>query len=305
MSDYANRDRSSNNTSSSTSSSNCDTSTLEWANSFAECSALTSHIMAGGKLEIGDRGPEVEDLQRMLGFNRPDGVFGPMTFKQLSLFQGAFNMTESGVLDLQTYSKMSDVISSGNSRNAMLFGQVGRGASSATAWQDRLPGGQDSSVKMAQNDENRVLQYKASFEAAAMRYNIPAAVLAAIASRETRGGSQLGDDGYSIYGGNLGYGLMQVDAGHHTPGGEPTSVEHIEQAAGILVGFREQIRNRNPDWSEPQLLKAALAAYNCGPGRVRDLGNLDGYTTGGDYSDDTWVRAQYYARFFNEQLPNS
>ncbi len=269
------------------------------------CGALTSHVMAGGKLEIGDRGPEVEDLQRMLGFNRPDGVFGPMTFKQLSLFQGAFNLNESGVLDLQTYSKISEVMTTGSNRNAILFGQVGRGASTGTAWQDRLPGGQNSSIKMAENDESRVLQHKAAFESAAMRYNIPAAVLAAIASRETRGGSQLGDDGYSIYGGNLGFGLMQVDAGHHTPAGGPTSLEHIEQAAGILVGFREQIRNRQPDWSEPQLLKAALAAYNCGPGRVRDLSNLDGYTTGGDYSDDSWIRAQYYARFFNEQLPNS
>ena len=305
MSDYARRNSTTSSTSSGTSAANCDTSSLEWANSFGECTALTSHVMAGGRLEFGDRGPEVEDLQRMLGFNNVDGVFGPMTLKQLTLFQGAFNMTESGVLDLQTYSKISSVMTSGTNRNAILFGQVGRGASSGTAWQDRLPGGQNSSVKMAQNDEYRVMQHKAALEQAASRYNIPAAVLAAIASRETRGGSQLNDEGYSIYGGNDGFGLMQVDAGHHTPTGGPTSQEHIEQAAGILVSFRENLRSRHEDWSEAQLLKAAVAAYNCGPGRINSISNMDGYTTGGDYSNDTWVRAQYYARFFNEQLPNS
>lgn len=303
MSDYSRRNNHHNESSSSSSSN--DSGSLEWANSFAGSSVLTDHIMNGGQLEFGDRGPEVEALQTMLGFNRPDGVFGPMTLKQLTLFQAAFGMTESGVLDLHSFSKLSDIMSSGTDINAILFQQVGKGASSGTAWQDRLPGGQDSSVKMAKNDENRVLAYKDNFQQAADRFGIPAAVLAAIASRETRGGSQLGDDGYSIYGGNEGFGLMQVDAGHHSPAGGPGSLEHIEQAASILVGFRDQLRNRHPDWSEPQLLKAAIAGYNCGPGRINSVHNADGYTTGGDYSNDTWVRAQYYARFFNQTLPNS
>jgi peptidoglycan hydrolase-like protein with peptidoglycan-binding domain len=303
VSDYSRRNNHHSNSSSNSSST--DTSTLEYANSFAGSSLLTDHIMAGGHLEFGDRGPEVDALQTMLGFNRPDGVFGPMTLKQLTLFQGAFGLTESGVLDLASYSRLSEVMSSGTDINAILFQQVGRGASSGTAWQDRLPGGQGSSEKMAVNDENRVLAHKENFEAAASRYGIPAAILAAIASRETRGGSQLGGDGYSICGGNQGFGLMQVDAGHHTPAGGPTSIEHIEQAAGILVGFRDYLRNKHPDWSEPQLLKASLSAYNCGPGRINSVEYMDSYTTGGDYANDTWVRAQYYARFFNQTLPNS
>lgn len=275
------------------------------ANSLAGAGPLTSHIMAGGTLEFGDRGPEVEAMQTLLGFNRADGVFGPMTMKQLMLFQGAFGLPESGVLDLPTYSRISDVMTSGTNINAILFQQVGTGASDGTAWQDRLSGGQGASQKMATNDANRVLAHRENFERAASRYGIPAAVLAAIASRETRGGSQLGSDGYSIYGGNEGFGLMQVDAGHHSPAGGPTSTEHIEQAAGILVGFRDYLRNKHPSWSEAQLLKAALAGYNCGPGRINSIQYMDSYTTGGDYSNDTWVRAQYYARFFNQALPNS
>ena len=303
MSDYARRN--STESDSSSSSSSTDTSTLEWANSFSESSVLTDHMITGGKLEMGDRGPEVEALQEMIGFNRPDGVFGPMTLKQLVLFQGAYNMVESGVLDLPTYARLSPVMASGTDINSILFRQVGTGASSGTAWQDRLSGGQGSSQTMAENDEAKVMQFKEHFETASARYGIPAAVLAAICSRETRGGSQLNDEGYSIYGGNDGFGLMQVDAGHHSPAGGPESYEHIEQAAGILASFGDYLRNKHPDWTDAQILKASLAAYNCGPGRINSVANMDGYTTGGDYSNDTWVRAQYYARYFSSDMPTS
>jgi len=305
VSDYSRRNNHHNESSSSSNSTSSSSGSVENANSFAGSGLLTSHIMAGGHLEFGDRGPEVETLQTMLGFNRADGVFGPMTMKQLILFQGAYGLPESGVLDLASYSKLSEVMTSGTDINAILFQQVGRGASDGTAWQDRLSGGQGASQTMAMSDEDRVLAHRANFERAASRYGIPAAILAAIASRETRGGSQLGSDGYSIYGGNEGFGLMQVDAGHHTPAGGPTSTEHIEQAAGILVGFRDYLRNKHPSWSEAQLLKAALAGYNCGPGRINSIEYMDSFTTGGDYSNDTWVRAQYYARFFNQTLPSS
>ena len=82
--------------------------------------ALESHIMAGGRLEFGDRGEEVRDLQELLGFNRPDGVFGPMTMRQLTLAQGALGMTESGVVDLTTYAQLSDFIRSGRDIRAIL-----------------------------------------------------------------------------------------------------------------------------------------------------------------------------------------
>ena len=268
-------------------------------------SALNAHIMAGGKLEFGDRGPEVTDLQTMLGFNNPDGVFGPMTFNQLSLFQGAYGLPASGLMDLPTLAKLAEAKASCTDPNSILFDQVGQGASAETAQQDRLAGGMKSSIKMAKADEDRTMQYKDLFIEAAARYDLPPPLLAAIASRETRGGGQLGRDGYSIYGGNQGFGLMQVDAGHHPPTGGPTSIEHIEQAAGILAQFRDTLANRNPNWTEGQVLKAATAAYNTGPGRVTSVANMDSRTTGKDYSNDTWIRAQYYARFFNETLPNS
>ena len=77
-----------------------------------------------------------------MGFNRPDGVFGPMTMRQLTLAQGALGMTESGVVDLTTYAQLSDFIGQGRDIRAILFGQVGKGASVATGRQDGLGPGQ-------------------------------------------------------------------------------------------------------------------------------------------------------------------
>ena len=84
------------------------------------------------------------------------------------------------------------------------------------------------------------------FREVAAEYNVPAAVLMAIASRETRGGSLLDEAGYSMYDG-AGYGLDASDRRHHTPAGAPTSREHIEQGAEILVSFRGAIQRKHPD----------------------------------------------------------
>ena len=95
-------------------------------------SELNAHIMAGGKIEFGDRGPEVTDLQTMLGFNTPDGVFGPMTFNQLSLFQAAYGLPASGLVDLPTLAKLAEAKASCTDPNSILFDQVGKGASVET-----------------------------------------------------------------------------------------------------------------------------------------------------------------------------
>jgi hypothetical protein len=42
-------------------------------------------------------------------------------------------------------------------------------------------------------------------------------------------------------------------------------------------------------------LQVAVAAYNCGAGGVASLDNADARTTHGDYSNDVWERARFYA----------
>ncbi|MEW5847769.1 MAG: LysM peptidoglycan-binding domain-containing protein [Myxococcota bacterium] len=166
------------------------------------------------------------------------------------------------------------------------------GASARTARQDRVPPGVEGSRRMARNDESRLQRYREDFQAAGRRHNIDPSILAAIASRESRGGAALDRRGLGDNGN--GFGLMQVDKRFHRPAGGPYSRAHIEQAAGILAGFRDQIARERPNWTPQQVMKAAISAYNTGNDRWRDPNNTDSTTTGRDYANDVIARARYF-----------
>ena len=166
------------------------------------------------------------------------------------------------------------------------------GASARTARQDRAPAGVEGSRTMARNDEQHVGHFQKEFRAAGARHNIDPSILAAIASRESRGGNALDRNGAGD-GGN-GHGLMQVDRRYHTPAGGPFSAAHINQAAGILGGFRDQLARENPSWTPEQVMKGAISAYNRGTRGLNDPNTTDSRTTGHDYANDVIARAQYY-----------
>ncbi|RKH87459.1 hypothetical protein D7Y21_18990 [Corallococcus sp. AB045] len=187
--------------------------------------------------------------------------------------------------------------------NAILSQYQPTGASARTARQDGLQPGVAASTKMAQTDLARLQQYKGNIEAAAAKHGLPPALLAAIASRESRAGAALDRTGHGD-GGN-GFGVMQVDHRYHTTKGGPTSAEHIDQAAGILKGYVNDMKKAHPDWSEAQQLRGAVAAYNSGPGNVRTLAGMDQGTTGNDYSNDVWARAQALAPHFGGAATNA
>jgi hypothetical protein len=81
--------------------------------------------------------------------------------------------------------------SAGGSLNAILDLFQPAGASAKTAKQDHLPGGIASSETMARTDRNRVMAHKEKFKMAARDHALPPALLAAIASRVSRGGAVL------------------------------------------------------------------------------------------------------------------
>jgi|GEM_PF-3135857 len=182
--------------------------------------------------------------------------------------------------------------------NAILSRIRTTGASDETAKQDGLPRrgirGVAASHAMAETDRARVMRYKERFEEAGRRYGVPPALLAAIASRESRGGAALdrngeGDNGH-------GFGLMQVD--NRNPfrvvrEGGPFGQQHINQAASILRDKLDQVRRQFPNLTPEQQLQTAVSRYNGGAGRPYP--NSDVRTTGGDYSNDVIARAQYYA----------
>ncbi|ATB29506.1 C39 family peptidase [Melittangium boletus] len=179
------------------------------------------------------------------------------------------------------------------SNNDILFRYNTSGASAATASQDKLSEGVAASHQMAKTDLPRLKKYAADFIAAGKKHDLPPALLAAIASRETRGGARLGSDGYG--GNGADFGLMQVNEDSHTIQGGPFSFTHIDQATGILKKFQAAVKKKHPLWTPEQQLRGAVAAYNFGVSNVQSLAHLDEGTANDDYSSDIWARAQWLA----------
>lgn len=182
--------------------------------------------------------------------------------------------------------------------NAILARCRPAGASMRTARQDRLRvSGVDASRRMAENDTRMVLPYKGKFEEAARIHVQPPALLAAIASRESRGGAVLDRNGEGD--GGHGFGLMQVDNRNRFPvvrDGGPFGQPHINQATKILADKLKQVKKDFPDLTPEQQLQTAVSRYNGGSGRPHP--DSDVGTTGGDYSNDVLARAQYYAELW-------
>lgn len=175
------------------------------------------------------------------------------------------------------------------------------GASAETARQEGLPAGLAASEAMAQRDLPRIKSHTNQFLTAAARFGIPAALLAALSSRESRDGDALDEDGWGDNGN--GFGILQVDKRAHPIMGieSPTSQAHIEQATGILAANIDGVRAAHPDWDDIYILKGAVAAYNFGISNVKTINSMDIGTTGNDYSSDVIARAKYYLR--HAELP--
>ncbi|WP_199295850.1 transglycosylase SLT domain-containing protein [Trichocoleus sp. FACHB-591] len=168
------------------------------------------------------------------------------------------------------------------------------GASADTASQDGLSAGIAASQQMAKTDLGRVMAIADRFRKVGDKFNLPPALLAAIASRESRCGNAL-DQGFGD-GGNA-FGIMQIDKRFHDIpiDNDPVSTAHIEQATQILVGFLQQVAANHPTWEDEYLLKGAAAAYNSGVSNIQTKSGMDTGTTGNDYGSDVMARAQFYA----------
>ena len=153
---------------------------------------------------------------------------------------------------------------------------------------------------MAQTDLNRVKDTADVLSTAANKFGVPAALIAALASRESRCGKVLTPQGLGDK--DNAFGILQVDKRFHTPEGTvdsagkptPKSLEHIEQATGIFVEYLDQVEKAHPDWEDEFLLKGAVVAYNAGVSTVQTKNGMDIGTTGDDYGSDVIARAKFY-----------
>jgi hypothetical protein len=192
--------------------------------------------------------------------------------------------------------QMSEAATVALDPNALLGKFLPTGASAATARQDGLSAGICASHKMALADLPRLRQHQAAFEAAALKHGLPPALLAAITSRESRGGAWLDSSG--LIGGGECFGLMQLDSRYHPPRGGAHSAEHIHQAARVLERLHEEVKAKHPGWPAEQQLRGAVVAYDAGMGNVRAIKDMDRGTAAEDYSNDVWARAQALAPHF-------
>lgn len=130
---------------------------------------------------------------------------------------------------------------------------------------------------------------------AAKKFGLKVSTLFGVMSRETNGRNIVGDGGH-------GRGLMQIDdrtwgswiRSHH---GGLDARSNIMKGAAIL---KQNINFFKGRVAKSKVLRAALAAYNGGPGRVlsaiRRGRSPDSVTTGGNYSRDVMNRAKHFER---------
>ncbi|RMF58004.1 MAG: lysozyme [Calditrichaeota bacterium] len=156
-------------------------------------------------------------------------------------------------------------------------------------------------------------KYRSAIEEAAQKYNLRPALIGGIGSRESHWGLALrppGPEGTGDFhprngelppdGGGWGRGLMQIDYKYHEfarTGNWKDPRENILYAAKLLDANLKFFR-RKTSLTGKQLLRAAVAAYNAGPGNVLRAVNsgkdVDYYTTGRDYSRDVFNRAGFF-----------
>lgn len=197
----------------------------------------------------------------------------------------------------------SEAAAAGEDPNAILARCPTTGASELTSRPERLSfAGVRASRTLAETDARHVLPFMSKFDEAARPHGLPPALLAAIASRETHGGTILAKDGTGDHG--HGFGLMQVDNRSGAPTvreGGPFGQPHINQATGILADKLNAVRRQFPTLTPEQQLVTAASRYNGGKGRPfpdSDLG-----TTHGDYGNDVIARAQFYAERWHGAVP--
>ena len=246
---------------------------------------------------------EVEELQRDLGLKgykiNVDGYFGSETEASVKDFQMKQGLDDDGVVGPSTWAAL-----------------LGAPPPDLTATEiTTYPSNSPSLLEEFQE----AAQYKIIVDQAATEFNLQNALIGGLASRESRWGLALTPRGPSGTGdkmprgpnpsvrsgplpsdGGFGRGLMQIDYDAFPfarTGVWQDPGQNIRFGCKVLTDYRKFLQSKTHLEGRP-LLQAAVAAYNCGPGRVlialqKQL-DVDFYTAGRDYSKDVLNRTGWF-----------
>lgn len=248
---------------------------------------------------------EVRTLQELLGARgftvQVDGFFGSGTDEAVRAFQRGNGLDDDGIVGACTW--------------AALEGRPAPDALSLeypTTLSPKHPG---LTAQLAAAAEYRVFA-----AAAALHHGVPLCIVAAVASRESGWGLHLDPRGPGGTGdriprgarpslrpgplppdGGFGRGLMQIDYDSHEfarDGSWHNPAQNLMYGASVLSHARAFLQRSLP-LPPAELLRAALAGYNCGPGNVlralRGGRDVDFFTAGRDYGRDVLNRAGWFS----------
>jgi hypothetical protein len=247
---------------------------------------------------------EVKALQRQLkkhGFKlKIDGMFGRETELCVKSFQAQQGLDDDGIAGPLTWAKL-----------------LGKPLPDLEAtFPTTFPRNHPDLLRQLAEAE----KYQTEIEAATGDLGFPACLIGGIGCRESAWGLALKPRGPGGTGDffkrrfptahrtaalppdkqGFGRGLMQIDFDAHEfarTGEWQDPAQNIRYGCQVLADNR-QFFQRKSDLKGRELLRAALSAYNCGPGNtlkaLRDGRDLDFYTTGRDYSKDVLNRTGFF-----------
>jgi peptidoglycan hydrolase-like protein with peptidoglycan-binding domain len=248
---------------------------------------------------------EVRELQSVLGHYRPevvvDGLFGQGTEEALRACQRAFGLPADGVVGPETWQALLE-------------------PAAAPYVAERIASGYALDHPDLLEELEAAARHGGVIEEAAASTGLAPAVIVALGSRESRFGLALAPRGpagtgdfaprpYPVAdrrgplpadGGGFRRGLLQIDYDAHAfarDGDWRGPGANIAFGCRLLAEAKSYLRRRTM-LSSRALLRAALAAYNCGAANVlralRQGADIDFYTARRDYSADVMNRAGFF-----------